>query len=181
VDRDLVARAQAGNATAFEDLIAPRIDQLYSTAKLILRDPTLAEDAVQDSMLRAWRDLPSLRDPDRFEGWLRRVLTHACLDLARRSRRIRTEMKLDPDGLSTGDPSSRVVERDWFDQAFAALSVEHRAVIVLRHYLNRSVPEMADALGLRLGTAKSRLSRAEAALRIALDAETRLAPEGGAA
>ncbi len=174
-------QARAGDETAFEDLIAARLDRLYATARLILHDPVLAEDAVQETMINAWRDLPGLRDPERFDGWLRRVLTHACLNLARRSRHARAELELEPDVLATGDASVAVAERDALQRAFTTLSAEHRAVIVLRYYQGCSVPEVAEALGLRLGTAKSRLSRAEAALRAALEADGRLAPEGGAA
>ncbi len=174
-------RARAGDETAFEDLIAARLDRLYATARLILHDPVLAEDAVQETMINAWRDLPGLRDPERFEAWLRRVLTNACLNLARRSRHARAEQELEPDALATADASVAVVERESLNRAFTTLSAEHRAVIVLRYYLGSSVPEVAETLGLRLGTAKSRLSRAEAALRAALEADGRLAPEGGAA
>jgi RNA polymerase sigma-70 factor (ECF subfamily) len=181
LEPDLVIRARAGDETAFEDLIAARLDRLYTTAKLILHDPVLAEDAVQETMINAWRDLPSLRDPERFDGWLRRILTHTCLNLARRSRRTRSGLELDPDAVSTADIAGGVVEREALDRAFGTLSIEHRAVIVLRHYLDRTVPEIAETLGLPLGTAKSRLSRAEAALRSALVADGRLSPEGGAA
>lgn len=174
-------RARAGDETAFEDLIAARLDRLYATAKLILHDPVLAEDAVQETMIHAWRDLPSLRDPDRFDAWLRRVLTHACLNLARRSRHASAELELDPEAIGAADISDAVVDCEALDRAFSTLSVEHRAAIVLRHFLDRSVPEIAETLGLPLGTAKSRLSRAEAALRAALVADGRLAPEGGAA
>ncbi len=181
LERDLVIRARAGDETAFEDLIAARLDRLYATARLILHDPVLAEDAVQETIINVWRDLPGLRDPERFEGWLRRILTHACLNLARRSRHARAELQLEPDALATADASAAIVEREALDRAFTTLSAEHRAVIVLRYYLGGSVPELAETLGLRLGTAKSRLSRAEAALRMALEADGRLAPEGGAA
>ena len=181
VERDVVIRARAGDETAFEDLIAPRLDRLYATARIILHDQVLAEDAVQETMINAWRDLPGLRDPERFEGWLRRVLTNACLHLARRSRRRGSGLELDPDAIGTADISGGVVERDALDRAFTTLSADHRAVIVLRYFLGSSVPELAETLGLRLGTAKSRLSRAEAALRVALEADDRLAPEGGAA
>lgn len=181
MERDLVIRARAGDETAFEDLIAARLDRLYATARLILHDQALAEDAVQETMLNAWRDLPGLRDPERFDGWLRRVLTHACLNLARRSRHARAELELEPEALATGDASAAVAEREALHRAFTTLSAEHRAVIVLRYYLGKSVPEVAEGLGLRLGTAKSRLSRAEAALRAALEADERLAPEEGVA
>ncbi len=181
MERELVLRARSGDELAFEDLIAARLDRLYAAARLILHDPVLAEDAVQETMLRAWRDLPTLRDPDRFAGWLHRVLVHACLDLARRSRHARAELELDPDAAVSGDPAAAVAELDAVDRAFDRLSPDHRAVIVLRHYLGHSVPEVANALGIRLGTAKSRLSRAEAALRNALDAEGDFARQGGAA
>jgi RNA polymerase sigma-70 factor (ECF subfamily) len=179
--RDLVERAAHGDEQAFEALIGPEVHRLYAAASLILHDRTLAEDAVQETMLRAWRDLPGLRDPERFVVWLRRVLIHACIDLARAHRHARAELELSVEVGESGDIAVRLADRDAIVRAFAGLPPAHRAVIVLRHYLGHSVPEVAELLGIRLGTAKSRLSRAEAKLRTALEADGRLLPQGGAA
>ena len=181
MQRELVQQARRGDDGAFEVLISSAADRLYATATLILHDRTLAEDAVQETMIRAWRDLPRLRDVDRFDAWLRRVLVHTCLDLARSARHPRSELQLGPDVASSHDFARQLADRDAVSLAFAELVPMHRAILVLRHYLGLSVPEVADALRLPLGTAKSRLSRAEAAMREALETDGRLAVEGGAA
>ena len=175
-----VRLAQRGDRRAFEDLVGGRIDRLYATAALILHDPTLAEDAVQEALIRAWRSLPGLRDPDLFDAWLRRVLVHACIDAARGASRQRQVHELPLDLVAPGDFEEAVADRDAVVRAFAQLSPDHRAAFVLRHYLGHSVPEIADALHVRLGTAKSRLHYAEQAMAAALDADGPMALEGGA-
>lgn len=181
MQRELVERARHGDDGAFELLITAVADRLYAAATLILHDRVLAEDAVQETMVRAWRDLPRLRDIDRFDAWLRQVLVHTCLDLARKAQHPRAELQLGPDVASSADLSRDSVNRDAVSRAFAMLTPDHRAILVLRHYLGHSVPEVADALRLPLGTAKSRLSRAEAAMRHALEADGEPVREGGVA
>jgi RNA polymerase sigma-70 factor (ECF subfamily) len=181
MQRELVERARRGDQDAFGALIGEAIDRLYAAATLILHDRTMAEDAMQETMIRAWRDLPSLRDVARFDVWLRRVLVHACIDLARSTRHPRSELQLAPEMPAPGDLAGRSADRDAVTRAFAELTPAHRAILVLRHYFGHSVPEVAEALGLPLGTAKSRLSRAEAARRVALETDGRLASEGGMA
>jgi RNA polymerase sigma-70 factor (ECF subfamily) len=181
MQRELVERARRGDQDAFGALIGEAIDRLYAAATLILHDRTMAEDAVQETMIRAWRDLPSLRDVARFDVWLRRVLVHACIDLARSARHPRSELQLAPEMPAPGDLAGRSADRDAVARAFAELTPAHRAILVLRHYFGHSVPEVAGALGLPLGTAKSRLSRAEAAMRLALETDGRLVSEGGTA
>ncbi len=178
---ELVVRAQHGDEDAFEALVTASADRWYATASLILHDRSRAEDAVQETMIRAWRDLPRLRDPERFDAWARRILVHACVDLARSDRHRRTELPLPTDVASTSDPARVITDRDAVTTAFAELTAEHRAILVLRHYLGHSVPEVADALGIPLGTAKSRLSRAEAAMRAVLETDGETVTEGGTA
>lgn len=178
---ELVRLAQAGSTPAFEDLVARRIDRLHATAALILHDRTLADDAVQEALVRAWRSLPALRDPERFDAWLRRLLVNACIDLARSTRHQRSEAELPASLVDGSDHTSTVADRDAVERAFARLSRPHRAAFVLRHYLGHSVAEVADALGVPLGTAKSRLHYAEQAMAAAMDADARWAPEGGLA
>jgi RNA polymerase sigma-70 factor, ECF subfamily len=181
VSAQLVRLAQQGDRAAFESLAEAALDRLYATAALVLHDRTLAEDAVQETLIRAWRSLPRLRDPDRFDAWLRRVLVHACIDTARSERHQRTEQEL-PAELTDGDDVATVaVERDAVERAFATLSPAHRAAFVLRHYHGHSVAEVADALHVRLGTAKSRIHYAEQAMARAMDADEHLAPLGGVA
>jgi RNA polymerase sigma-70 factor (ECF subfamily) len=177
----MVRQAQAGDRGAFEALARGEIDHLYATATLILHDPTLGQDAVQETLIRAWHGLPRLRDAERFDGWLRRVLVHACIDAARSARHDRQVREL-PIELGDGtDLEARVVEQDAVERAFSRLSPEHRAAFVLRHFDDRSVAEVAEALHVPLGTAKSRLHYAEAAMAKAMEADTTWAPVGGAA
>ena len=177
---DLVALAQGGDANAFEDLLSRRIDRLYTTASLILHDRTLAEDAVQEALVRVWRSLPGLRDPERFDAWVHRLLIHACIDAARAVRRERTEHELPEALASEADLETAVADRDALQRAFARLSADHRAAFVLRHFLGHSMQEMADALDVPIGTAKSRLHYAEQAMAAEMDADSRWATEGGA-
>jgi RNA polymerase sigma-70 factor (ECF subfamily) len=161
-----VDQARRGDHEAFTVLIRGRIARLDAAARLILRDTDLARDAVQEALIRAWRDLPGLRDPDRFDAWLHRLLTRSCIDAARARRRRSLEIELTPDdGPWTHDPSSSVADRDLLDRALGRLQPDARALVVLVHYLGLTVPAAADALGIPLGTAKSRLSRTLVAMR----------------
>ena len=149
-------------------LVDGSIARLDAAARLILRDPELARDAVQEAMVRAWRDLPGLRDPDRFDDWLRRLTVHACIDAARHRRRRVVEVTLTPfDDTPVADASARIADRDLLDRALGRLDPGQRAIIVLRFYLDLTLPEVAAALGIPLGTAKARLHRSLVAMRIA--------------
>ena len=174
MDHELVERARRGDRQAFSALAAASVDRLFAIATLMLRDRIAAEDAVQEALIRAWRDLPALRDPTRFEAWLRRLLVRAAYDEARRGRHRRAELTLLPEvDPAVGDGTDLVADREVLNRAFRRLTVEHRAAIVLRHYLGLSVPELADNLAIPLGTAKSRLHHAERALRAAIEADAR--------
>jgi RNA polymerase sigma-70 factor, ECF subfamily len=175
--RGLVDRARRGDHDAFADLIDGRLARLDAAARLILRDGELARDAVQEAMIRAWRDLPGLRDPDRFDAWLQRLLANACLDLVRRRRRRVIEVELTPiDAPSTVDFATGLADRELLDQALAGLPPGHRAVVALHYLLGMPLPEVAASLGIPLGTAKSRLHYALAALRISVTAEPESVP-----
>lgn len=172
--RELVERARRGDHDAFATLAGAAITRLDAAARLILRDRELARDAVQESLVRAWRDLPGLRDPGRFDAWLHRLTVHACLDLARQRRRRVTEVELDPTGVAgLGDATDSLVLRDQLDRALARLEPEHRAVVVLHYYLGLPLPEAAGSLGIPLGTAKSRLHRAITVLRRIVEPDER--------
>jgi RNA polymerase sigma-70 factor (ECF subfamily) len=177
VDRDLVVRAREGDRDAFARLAAASIVRLDGAARLIIRDSERAKDAVQEALIRAWRDLPTLRDPERFEAWLHRLLVRSCLDELRRSRSRPIEVTLSeihhPAG---GDHAPAVADRDALDRGFRRLAPDHRAVIVLHHYLGLSLTEVATALGVPAGTARSRLHRATSALRASLEADAREHP-----
>jgi len=175
VDRELVIRARAGDADAFTTLVESAADGLYSTARLILRRDDDAEDAVQDALLRAWLGIRGLRDPDRIEAWLRRLTVRACYRAARR-RRNRGTVEVAIDGVSepsSPDRAHNLAARDQLERGFRRLPVDHRAVLVVHHYLGLSDADASDVLGIPIGTMKSRLHRATTALRAAIDADDR--------
>jgi len=175
--RGLVDRARRGDHDAFADLIDGRLARLDAAARLILRDGELARDAVQEALIRAWRDLPGLRDPDRFDAWLQRLLANACLDLVRRRKRRVIEVELTPiDAPSTVDIATGLADREMLDRALAGLAPRHRAVVALHYLLGMPLPEVAASLGIPLGTAKSRLHYALAAMRTSVTAEPDTAP-----
>jgi RNA polymerase sigma-70 factor (ECF subfamily) len=178
MDRELVERARRGDHDAFAKLAGAAITRLDASAWLILRDAEQAKDAVQNALVRAWRDLPTLRDPDRFDAWLYRMLVNACIDEARRLRRHRFETELtNLHASATADIESVVADRDQLERAFLQLEPAARALIVLHHYFDLPLPEVATIVGIPLGTAKSRLHRALQVMRAALDADARYRPE----
>ncbi len=177
--RTLVERARGGDRDAFAVLARAAVTRLDAAARLILRDREHAQDAVQEALIRAWRDLPGLRDPDRFDAWLYRLLCHAAIDETRRRRRRVIEVKVTLANITAhDDPIGRLADRDALDRALAGLAPEHRALVVLHYYLGLPLPEAAAALGISLGAAKSRLHRAIGALRrtFAAEAEDRTVP-----
>ena len=181
MDRVLVERAMAGDRGAFNDLAALSVGRLYGVATLILRDPDRASDATQEALIAAWRDLSALRDPERFDAWVHRVLVRACHTEARRDRRRRTveirELPLDDHAAADELPS--FVDRDQLERGFRHLGVEERAIIVLHHAQGFPLAEIADVLGLPLGTVKSRLHRSLQTMRAALDADARVVTMDG--
>ena len=173
MDRDLVERARRGDREAFTVLVHQVSDVLYSIAYRILRDPGLAEDALQNALVLAWRRIPKLRDPERFEAWIHRILVHACYDESQRARHWTATVRVLPiDGPSTPDGSDAVADRDELERAFRRLSIDQRAVFVLHHYLGLPLVEVAELLGIPAGTARSRLHYAIAGLRDALTSDS---------
>jgi RNA polymerase sigma-70 factor (ECF subfamily) len=145
---------------------------LDAAARLILRDPDLAQDAVQDTLIRAWRDLPGLRDPDHFDAWLHRLAVNACLDLLRRRRRRPIEVELSPiDSMNAPDHSNAIGDRELVDDALRRLDPGHRAVVALHYLLGMPLPDVAASLGIPYGTAKSRLHYALAVMRRGVEGE----------
>jgi RNA polymerase sigma-70 factor (ECF subfamily) len=170
--RELVERARGGDHDAFARLVAGLVARLDAAARLILRDPELARDAVQEGFLRAWRDLPALRDPDRFDAWIHRLVFRSCIDLIRRRRRRAIEVELVPtDAPSVGDAAGHLADRELLDAALRRLPPEWRAVVVLHHYLGMPLPDVAVALGIPIGTAKSRHHRSLEAMRLSITAD----------
>lgn len=171
MDRDLVERARRGDREAFAVLVHQASDQLYAVAYRILRDTGLAEDALQNALVLAWRRLPKLRDPERFDAWIHRILVHACYDESTRTRSWRANVTVLPlDGPGRADESAAIADRDELERAFRRLTLEQRAVFVLHHYLGLPLVEVAELLGVPAGTARSRLHYATAELRTALTA-----------
>jgi RNA polymerase sigma-70 factor, ECF subfamily len=174
MDTQLVVRAQGGDQQAFASLAMAAGDRLHAVAHRILRDTDLAEDATQQALLNVWRDLPQLRDPARFDAWSYRLLVRACYAEARRTRRWTPNLRLLPtDEPTAADGLASVVDRDQLERGFRRLSIDHRAVVVLHHYLDLPLPEVAEALGIPEGTVRSRLHHAMRDLRAALDADAR--------
>jgi RNA polymerase sigma-70 factor (ECF subfamily) len=170
----LVEAAKAGDRGAFGSLVGPRLDRLYALAHLALRDADVAEDAVQEALIRAWRDFGSLREPDKLDAWLSRLVSRACIDEARRHRRWSLTPRVP--WLQEGRAESPSVdERECLELALGRLSAEHRLVLALRYYLDLSLVEIAEATGSPLGTAKSRLHYALNEMRAALAADERAA------
>jgi len=171
--RDLVERARKGDHDAFTALAGPAVARLDAAARLILRDPELARDAVQDGFIRAWRNLPALRDPDKFDAWLRQLVVHSCIDMTRRRRRRPIEVELTPlHAPATGDISTVIADREILDDALRHLDPEWRAVVVMHYFLGMPLPDVAGTLGIPLGTAKSRLHRSLAAMRASIAADS---------
>jgi RNA polymerase sigma-70 factor (ECF subfamily) len=175
VSTEDVRLAMRGDHDAFAALVGAASDRLYALACLILRDSDRAEDATQEAFVRAWREVPKLRDAERFDAWLRRLVVNACYDEARRIRR-RAEVSLVLlDQRSVLDPSSSMAETDRVDRAFRRLPLDQRVVLALQHYYDLSHVEIAETLGIPLGTVKSRVRYGVAAMRAQLDADDRLA------
>ena len=170
--RETVERAMRGDREAFGMLVNLTSDRMYAIAMRILRDSHLAEDALQGSLITAWRELPRLRDPDRFEAWIRRLLVHACYAEARRRKAWAGNVRVLPvDGPADADELLSVNDRDALDRAFRRLTVEQRAVFVLHHHVGLPLVEIADTLGIPPGTARSRLHYAIRLLRSAIEAD----------
>jgi RNA polymerase sigma-70 factor (ECF subfamily) len=174
VDRALIERAQAGDGDAYARVAALASDRLFAIAVRVLRDHEAARDALQAALVLIWRDLPSLRDPGLFEPWSRRVIVNCCHTARRRARRSVVEAGPSVGQQSVGDSQLSLAMRDELERAFARLTTDQRAVVVLVYYLDLSVSEIGETLGISTGTVKSRLHAARRALRAAIEADSRL-------
>jgi RNA polymerase sigma-70 factor, ECF subfamily len=179
-DRALVERAQQGDRDAYEALARSSARRLYATAYRMTRDADSADDAVQQTLVAIWRELPSLRDPDRFDAWTYRLVVRACLSERRRDQRRRVRLipitdvpVLSDDGVAIADL------RDQLERALRELSTDHRAVLVLHLYVGLPLVEIAEILGVPAGTVGSRLHHARRSLRAAMAAGDRSPVTGG--
>jgi RNA polymerase sigma factor (sigma-70 family) len=174
MDTDLVARAQRGDREAYAALAAGVADRFLAVARRILRDLDLAEDATQQALLAIWQNLPQLRDPARFEAWSYRLLVRACYAEGRKQRRWAPNLRLLPaDEPAPTDGFGTIADHDQLERGFRRLSLDHRTVVVLHHYLDLPLDRVAELLGVPVGTAHSRLHHAMRGLRAALDADAR--------
>lgn len=180
VDPGLLARAAHGDVAAFDEILRHRLPRLYRMAVAITRSEPDARDAVQDASLSAWRELPRLRTPERFDSWLDQILVNACRALMRRSRRVVVrEIDLDTAGVvddpdafgAASDPDA--TEVDLIRRAFDRLEPGVRSLLVLHYVEERPLSEIARVMGSPVGTIKWRLSNARQALNRALEVERR--------
>ena len=171
--RELVERVRRGDQAAFEQLATATAPRLYATAALILRDADLANDVVQETLIEVWRKLPTLRDPQAFAAWINRILVHRCYSAARNKRRLNVRVLSIADDVAVRSDEWLVDTRDEIERAFRRLTPEQRAVLVVHHRLGLGDEDAAAALGIPVGTMKSRLSRATAALRAGVEADSR--------
>ena len=174
MDADLVIRAQGGDKDAYGLVASEIADRFLAVARRILRDRDLAEDATQQALLAIWRDLPRLRDPGRFESWSYRLLVNACYTEGRKQRHWTPNLRVLPIDEGTADQRlDRVVDRDQLERGFRRLTLDQRTVVVLYHYLDKPLDEIARILAIPVGTAHSRLHHAMRGMRAALDADAR--------
>lgn len=174
MDHDLVVAAQHGDREAFSVLARANGDRLFTLAQRILRDIDRAEDATQQTLVIAWRELPRLRDPDRFDVWLQRILVNTCYAEAKRIRRHSANVRvLAMEPADPRDDVLAVAHRDELERGFRRIPPEQRAILVMHHYLGLAPARIAETLGLPAGTVRSRLHYAHAAMRAALEAEAR--------
>jgi RNA polymerase sigma-70 factor, ECF subfamily len=173
VQTELVERARHGDREAFGVLAAGAVDRLYGIARLILRDTELAEDATQEALVRAWRDLPTLRDVERFDAWLYRLIVRASADVGRHRRKWGAEITVLSTEPSEPDRTSALADRDLLERGLRRLTDGQQAILILHFYIGLSPSEAAEALDIPVGTAKSRLHYAIDALRAAIAADDR--------
>lgn len=173
MDRHLVEQAQQGDREAFTSLAFELSDRLFAVAHRIVRDYDTAGDVLQVALVRIWRDLPSLKDPDHVEGWAYRILVRACYDTLRKARRQPTALALLPRDDVVADPAKAVADREELERAFQTIPVEQRAVLVLQYYRGMTLQEIAETLQVPIGTVRSRSHYAKRTLRSAIEADER--------
>jgi RNA polymerase sigma-70 factor (ECF subfamily) len=178
VDATVVERARTGDRDAYEQLAREASQRLYPVAFRIVRDGDLADEALQRTLVAIWKELPKLRDDDKFEAWSYRILLRFCSDELRRYGRQTTTVTNISEAAASPDRQAEYADRDQLERAFTRLSAEHRAVIVLTYYGGLTGAEAAAALNVAPGTIASRLHHALRQLRALLDADSRPATRG---
>ncbi len=174
MDSSLVVRAQAGDRGAFTDLVDAVGGRLHAIAYSVLRDRELARDATQQTLLTAWQQLPTLRDPDRFEAWTCRILAHNCRREGRKAMRwLPASAEQPASEPAISDETASVISRDRIDRAFRLLNLDQRLVVVLNYYLDLPPAIISDRLDIPVGTVHSRIHRALKVMHAAIDADER--------
>ena len=180
LERELVARAQRGDVDAFAELVRDTADSLHNVAYRILRDADAADDATQRALIAAWDHLADLRNPDKWQSWTYRLVVNAAYREARRERSQHASVRFVRIGSAVAtDANAQVADRDEMERAFRQLSPEHRAVLVLHYYVDLPLAEIAESVGVPVGTVGSRLHLATRKLRAALEADAETAYAGG--
>jgi len=172
MQRELVEQAQEGDVDAFTQLMRLSAPRLTSVAYLILNDTERAKDAVQDALVKAWRDMGALRDPDAWDAWIRRLTVNICLQVARRDKRrtvLERQAAPAPSAMSIDDATVDVTEREWILSELNRIDIDQRSVLVLHYYLDLPMREVAETIGIPMGTASSRLHRGLEALRASMN------------
>jgi len=162
--QDLVSRAKSGDRSAFDALIGPLVDQAFRLAFAMLHDRESAEDAVQESAVRAWRKLVNLRPGTEMRPWFLAIVANQCRTAMR--GRWWSVLRLE-NGPHLSGPGfeDRIVRGADLRAALRKLASDHREALVLRYYLDLPVEEIAAITGVPVGTVKSRINRGLAALR----------------
>lgn len=173
MDRELVEQAQHGDREAFTRLAFELSDRLFTVAHRVVRDFDTAGDVLQVALVRIWRDLPSLKDPDNIEGWAYRILVRACYDTLRKDRRRPAALELLPSDGVGADPATAFADREELERAFRTLPADQRAPIVLQYYRGMTLQQIAETLDVPIGTVRSRIHYAKRTLRSAIEADAR--------
>jgi RNA polymerase sigma-70 factor (ECF subfamily) len=168
---ELVIQARSGSDGAFMGLVELETPDAYRLTLSILRHSHDAEDALQEAFVRAWRELPDLRDCERWQAWFRRIVVSAAIDTGRRKNSHRFVPLGFHEPPPDDDASDSFADRDEVVRAMGSLDTKDRALLALRFGHDLELPDVAAALGIPLGTAKSRLHRALARMRKELENE----------
>ena len=178
-----MARSVDGDGDAFARLVDVRLMPAFRLARAILGTTEEAEDAVQEAFISAWRALPTLHDPDRFDAWFSRIVVNACRMVMRRRPRV-TVIPIDAvaaDRIDEKASLDSVVDVEALHRALDGLSIQERAILALHYLEDRPLASVAAILEIPVGTAKWRLSEARASLRRAMAAGGELPAQAGPA
>lgn len=168
IGRMAVDAAESDRRAAFANLVDRDLDRAYRIAGVILGNGPDAEDATHDAVVQAWQSFARLRDSARFDAWFQRILVNVCRDRLRKRRRSPIT-ELDLAGSRTGvDGFAGIDDRLALDHAYTRLSPDQAITVVLRFHVDLTVEDVASLMNVPVGTVKSRLHTAMAAMQLAL-------------